>query len=342
MTTMLNDLIVGSEYKFRVKAESPYGLSDPSDETDVIFIPDPKRGILSAPPRSRSQPRDGGREDLPVPPKRRSASSTRNQSRENSGIVIPDTIPVRPKRDKIKSPPLSPNQSPVPTRKDAGINTNMFDRASMARELAYGFDVRAKRTEVKPQSPNQLEVKPGSRSPSPNSRTKSPSRLNTILASILPNKKSPSPTKKSSSPKEETIPKQTIQQVVSPSVDIPMTVQMLEVRSERSDLFDRSPSPMERRLSLKMNGSPEKGNKSPSPSKKSPSPSRLSIHSNEGSRRESIRSNRQNSLDNDEQGSSEFMLVLFPESGDKYYPGIENYLWFFYLAKLMIQGGPLS
>lgn len=45
LTATLNDLIEGSEYKFRVKAESPYGLSDPSVESDVLFIPDPRRGI---------------------------------------------------------------------------------------------------------------------------------------------------------------------------------------------------------------------------------------------------------------------------------------------------------
>lgn len=45
LTTILNDLIEGSEYKFRVKAENPYGLSDPSEESEILFIPDPKRGI---------------------------------------------------------------------------------------------------------------------------------------------------------------------------------------------------------------------------------------------------------------------------------------------------------
>lgn len=43
LTTTLNDLIEGSEYKFRVKAENPYGLSEPSAESDVITIPGPKR-----------------------------------------------------------------------------------------------------------------------------------------------------------------------------------------------------------------------------------------------------------------------------------------------------------
>jgi hypothetical protein len=44
LTTTLTDLIEGSEYKFRVKAENPYGVSDPSIESEAVFIPDPKRG----------------------------------------------------------------------------------------------------------------------------------------------------------------------------------------------------------------------------------------------------------------------------------------------------------
>lgn len=52
LTAVLNDLIEGSEYRFRVKAESPYGLSDPSDESDTLFIPDPKRGIITPPTKT--------------------------------------------------------------------------------------------------------------------------------------------------------------------------------------------------------------------------------------------------------------------------------------------------
>lgn len=47
LTATLNDLIEGSEYKFRIKAESPYGLSEPSAESQILFIPDPKRGIIT-------------------------------------------------------------------------------------------------------------------------------------------------------------------------------------------------------------------------------------------------------------------------------------------------------
>uniref|UniRef100_A0A182JTX8 Titin n=1 Tax=Anopheles christyi TaxID=43041 RepID=A0A182JTX8_9DIPT len=48
LTATLSDLIEGSQYRFRVKAENPYGLSDPSEESDVLFVPDPKRGITDA------------------------------------------------------------------------------------------------------------------------------------------------------------------------------------------------------------------------------------------------------------------------------------------------------
>lgn len=52
LNTTLGDLIEGSEYKFRVKAENPYGVSDPGDESETIFIPDPKRGISDPPQRT--------------------------------------------------------------------------------------------------------------------------------------------------------------------------------------------------------------------------------------------------------------------------------------------------
>ncbi|XP_018399453.1 PREDICTED: titin homolog [Cyphomyrmex costatus] len=54
-TVTLTKLIEGSEYKFRVKAENPYGVSDPSEESDVIFIPDIKRRIVTPSLNEKSQ-----------------------------------------------------------------------------------------------------------------------------------------------------------------------------------------------------------------------------------------------------------------------------------------------
>jgi len=79
LTTTLHDLIEGSEYKFRVKAENPYGLSEPSGESELLFIPDPKRGITK--PKSatkiagdeKDKPK-GGDGAVQVPPRRKTLS----------------------------------------------------------------------------------------------------------------------------------------------------------------------------------------------------------------------------------------------------------------------------
>ncbi|XP_072400077.1 uncharacterized protein MnM isoform X1 [Diabrotica undecimpunctata] len=167
LTTMLGDLIEGSEYKFRIKAESPYGISEPSEESEIIFIPDTKRGIVEPPPRSRSQPRDIP--ETPVTPaarrknKPRSASSTRV---EDDQKMIPTTVPleqsappVRPMRTKIKSPTKTPEASPLPHRRDlntiankreleAKLNKEIFSRAdsTVTRDMAYGSpDIKIKK-----------------------------------------------------------------------------------------------------------------------------------------------------------------------------------------------------
>ena len=56
LTATLSDLIEGSQYRFRVKAENPYGVSDPSEESEVLFVPDPKRGITDASKMQAQQP----------------------------------------------------------------------------------------------------------------------------------------------------------------------------------------------------------------------------------------------------------------------------------------------
>ncbi|KAF5297178.1 hypothetical protein FQA39_LY12193 [Lamprigera yunnana] len=144
LTTTIGDLIEGSEYKFRIKAESPYGISEPSDESDVIFIPDTKRGILS-PTRSQSQPRDIIKNNVPIPTTRkpRSLSSTRTESTKppTPTYFYDGGIPKRPARTKIKSPSaVTPEVSPVIPRKriSSNLNKQIFDRTSIARDLAYG------------------------------------------------------------------------------------------------------------------------------------------------------------------------------------------------------------
>ncbi|XP_065086388.1 muscle M-line assembly protein unc-89-like [Ochlerotatus camptorhynchus] len=82
LTTTLSGLFEGSQYRFRVKAENPYGLSDPSDESDTLFIPDPKRGINSATQIPEVENKEN--EPLPqaVPRKRRDASSSPSRETE--------------------------------------------------------------------------------------------------------------------------------------------------------------------------------------------------------------------------------------------------------------------
>ncbi|KAF2897463.1 hypothetical protein ILUMI_08712 [Ignelater luminosus] len=148
LTTTIGDLIEGSEYKFRIKAESPYGVSEPSHESDVVFIPDPKRGILTPSARSKSQPRDiFSNEFAPVPAKRqpRSLSSTRAENvpkRTPTPVHFYEGgVPVRPARTKVKSPSITPEPSPVNNRRNVNadvLDKNIFDRSSMARDLAYG------------------------------------------------------------------------------------------------------------------------------------------------------------------------------------------------------------
>lgn len=113
LAVTLNDLIAGSEYKFRVKAENPYGVSEPSEDSDVLFVPDVKRGIVD-PSRSKSQPVLGINSELmPVAPKRRNASP----SPAMTGNVAQKKL------------------SPIPQIK---LNTNIFDDDTIERDLSYG------------------------------------------------------------------------------------------------------------------------------------------------------------------------------------------------------------
>ncbi|XP_005190796.1 titin homolog [Musca domestica] len=113
LSTTLHDLIEGSEYKFRVKAENPYGVSEPSEESEILFLPDPKRGITK--PTSQIQIN----EDKPVPPRRKTLS------------------PQRPTADAATE--TLGHFSPKTGRK---LKPQVFDSEDLHREMSYGTSVR--------------------------------------------------------------------------------------------------------------------------------------------------------------------------------------------------------
>lgn len=269
LSTILGDLIEGSEYKFRVKAESPYGVSEPSEESDTIFIPDPKRGMLIPPSRGRSQQKI----TPPTTPvaaqrKKRSQSSTRT---EEKPLFDTHGIPIRPERIKTKSSPSTPEMSPRVHRKiDSNtLNNQIFDRASMARELAYGSpEIKVKKVENYHQ--NNIEDAPlrhnYSKIETSQTRVEDSTRGDVKMNHAIPEKK-------------------------------------LLSEKERSRSRSRSPSPMKQLKEIKQKSLLLlRKSRSPSPGKisnKSPSP----------------RLDKRRKSENDENlsGSTEFMLVLYPE-----------------------------
>lgn len=132
LSATLNDLIEGSEYKFRVKAESPYGMSDPSDESDVLFIADPKRGInkpiASTDEVSISEP-------LPIPRKRNPSPSVG----ERKPIKVDKQEQTTRKVISFDIPPLPPKVK---------INTQIYDSGAIVREMNYGSSVEEKKNEL--------------------------------------------------------------------------------------------------------------------------------------------------------------------------------------------------
>lgn len=111
LAVTLNELIDGSEYKFRVKAENPYGVSEPSEESDILFIPDPKRGINKPVKDQKMLAIDQG---PPVAPKRRNPSPSPARSNINGSIA-------------------QGKRSPAPH----SLNTKIFDENTF-EDIAYG------------------------------------------------------------------------------------------------------------------------------------------------------------------------------------------------------------
>ena len=142
LSTTLHDLIEGSEYKFRVKAENPYGLSEPSQESELLFIPDPKRGItkpksatkIAGDERNGDGPKDRDKEkSKPVPPRRKTLS------------------PPRPQADAATSMSASPKQSPRGSRKPI---PQLVDSEQLRHEMSYGTSDQALKMSVR-KSPSQ-------------------------------------------------------------------------------------------------------------------------------------------------------------------------------------------
>lgn len=120
LSATLNDLIEGSEYKFRVKAESPYGMSEPSVESRTLFIPDHRRGIIS--------------------PARETAKATLSPNAERRTIT----------NSQLETPDSTNRTATPETPKNIELLSQVYDRESIAHELNYGakVDIVYKRKEL--------------------------------------------------------------------------------------------------------------------------------------------------------------------------------------------------
>ncbi|KFB35641.1 AGAP007556-PA-like protein [Anopheles sinensis] len=126
LSATLNDLIEGSQYRFRVKAENPYGLSDPSEESEVLFVADPRRGITDPSKMASSQP-------ATLPRKRR------DQSRS----PLRDTAGSRPKKAFTPEP---------------------YGRADVIREMSYGTPIQGYQS-YPPEPPEVVITEPSAGAP---------------------------------------------------------------------------------------------------------------------------------------------------------------------------------
>ncbi|XP_011347140.1 uncharacterized protein LOC105284950 [Ooceraea biroi] len=171
----LTELIEGSEYKFRVKAENPYGVSDPSEESDVVFIPDPKRRIVtpslsekSQSHREISRSRGDKREVSFTMPAQRTRSLTREEARarddgnhlgydeRSASAQRLATSTDRPSRadsrvtfalDTVEKeqPPIPPARSKDHAKQEVSLR-NHTERTNTATEARDKHDVKRERT----------------------------------------------------------------------------------------------------------------------------------------------------------------------------------------------------
>lgn len=129
-STMLGDLIEGSQYKFRVKAESPYGVSEPSEESEVVVIPETNKEIQN------NNNVQNGENDSRIPlSKRRRANSTPRVS-----FILNEDVPVRPERKKTGK---TPEASPRMKRRQFNTLTksNLGSEPSLNRKFSFPYSV---------------------------------------------------------------------------------------------------------------------------------------------------------------------------------------------------------
>lgn len=124
----LSDLIEGSEYKFRVKAENPYGMSEPSEESRILFIPDPKRGILKPSDTNNLQNSEALDDAKPSAPRRRRVSPMASSNHSLEGITTAD------KGEQTHMARLRIQKSTV----NVQLIPEIFDSDTIARDMSYG------------------------------------------------------------------------------------------------------------------------------------------------------------------------------------------------------------
>lgn len=133
--TTLEDLIEGSEYRFRVKAESPYGLSEPSEESSVLFVPDHRRGILQ-PSMDDKKLGDVIRANVGV---KRSPRTTKfNKQKVDKALPSP-SIATTTKVDKQAETVGRLKIGNIP--KNVKIVPQLFENESLSNEMSYGTKV---------------------------------------------------------------------------------------------------------------------------------------------------------------------------------------------------------
>lgn len=144
LTTTLSGLIEGSQYRFRVKAENPYGLSEPSDISDTVFIPDPKRGINSA---------------TQIP---------ETKDKEDKECQTPLAVP-RKRREESRSPAREAEQ----VKKAKAFTPETYSRDEIVREMSYGardedfFKPKFQEPPKQPVVPSVVVTEPTAPEPTP-------------------------------------------------------------------------------------------------------------------------------------------------------------------------------